>query len=394
MRNPLFFNQTSLDSHSFVMANSSFNSSSSSNQQVSRGATIFYCFVMALILTTAVFGNSLVLLAVKRTKSLRNSAAILVVNLACVDLAVTICIVPFVIVTASTQGWVLSEELCRATGFFNSFLTAAQIMALLHISVNRFAAVTYPHSYDTKLSKKLTLIMVIAGWIHSIFWCLMPFYGWGAIGFIEGTLFCNILWSQQISFAATVQVMCYFIPCFIAGVLYLGVYINIRKHSKRAKERTKSTMSLGETNIAAGVTQSGDTIRNSIGGSVDEVEEARSIREAARAAKLKRKRRNRIENRVTKTLLGVAIAFAVCWFPRGIANLWALSVKREDVPLALEYASTAFVFLNSSVNPAIYGALNRDFYRAFVSILSCDRIRRNRSDTEISAGSVSGANRV
>ncbi|XP_031570985.1 octopamine receptor beta-2R-like [Actinia tenebrosa] len=380
--------------HSFVMLNSSFNSSSSSGEQViSREATIFYCLIMGLILTTAVFGNCLVLLAVKRTKSLRNTAAILVVNLACVDLAVTICIVPFVITTASAQGWVLSDKLCRVTGFFNSFLTAAQIMALLHISVNRFVAVTYPHSYDTKLSKKITLMMVIAGWIHSMFWCLMPFYGWGAIGFINGTLFCNILWSQQISFAATVQVMCYFIPCIIAGVLYLGVYINIHKHIK--KERTRSTMSLGETNIAAAVTRSGDTIRNSIHGSLEDVEEARASREAARAAKLKRKRQRTMENRVTKTLLGVAVAFAVCWFPRGIANLWALSVDRQNVPLALEYASTAFVFLNSSVNPAIYGALNRDFYRAFVGILSCDRrIGRNRSDTEISAGSISLARKI
>jgi hypothetical protein len=235
--------------------------------------------------------------------------------------------------------------------------------------------------------------MVAVGWIHSIFWTHMPFYGWGAIGFIQGTLYCNILWSQQISFAATVQVICYFIPCIVAAVLYLGIYINIRKHSKRAKERTRSTISLGETNVAAAVTQYGDTLRSSIGGSLDDIDNIRVTQEAAKAAKLKRRRKRTMENRVTKTLLGVAVAFAVCWFPRGVANLWALFVGRDKVPLALEYASVAFVFLNSSVNPAIYGALHRDFYRAFVSILSCDKIRHRRSNTEFS-GSVSAAKRI
>ncbi|KXJ29872.1 5-hydroxytryptamine receptor 6 [Exaiptasia diaphana] len=294
------------------------------------------------------------------------------------------------------QQWVLSRELCLATGFMNSFLTAAQIMALLHISLNRFLAVAYPHSYDTKLSKRITLAMVVTGWVYSFFWTHLPFYGWGSLGFIKGTLFCNILWSQQLSFAVTAQALCYFIPCIIAGTLYLVTYINVRKHWKRAKERTQSTMSLGEINIAAAVTQSTEAVTASVTQSAVEVtinqedaESAKATREAARAARSRRKRRRAMENRVTKTLLGVAIAFAVCWFPRGVANLWALFMGRDKVPIGLEYASTAFVFMNSSVNPAIYGALNQDFYKAFISILSCQKMKRSRSDTEFGSGSIS-----
>ncbi|XP_020896788.1 alpha-1A adrenergic receptor-like [Exaiptasia diaphana] len=371
---------------------------STNAQRVSQGATVLYCVVLGAVLMTAVFGNCLVLLAVKRTRSLRNTAAILVVNLACVDLAVTVCSLPFVIVTASAQQWVLSREVCTATAFMNAFFGAAQIMALLHISLNRFLAVTYPHSYHTKLSIRITLAMVVTGWVYSFLWTHLPFYGWGSLGFIKGTLFCNILWSQQLSFAVTAQVLCYFIPCIIAGILYLVTYINVRKHWKRAKERTQSMMSLGETNIAAAVTQSMEIVTASVTQSAVEVtvnqkdlESGKSNREAARSAKSSRKRRRAMENRVTKTLLGVAFGFAVCWFPRGVANLWALFMGREMVPIGLEYASTAFVFMNSSVNPAIYGALNQDFYKAFISILSCQKIKRSRSDSEIPSGSMSQA---
>ncbi|EDO48641.1 predicted protein [Nematostella vectensis] len=306
---------------------------------------------MASITITAIFGNSLVIAAVRRTRSLRTSSAILVVNLACVDLAVTIIIVPFVILTAAnTSVWdeTLPQEICKATGFMNAFLTAAQIMALLHISVNRFIAVAFPHSYE-KLTKRFTMGTVFFGWLHSLFWTLMPFLGWGELGFVKGTLFCNILWSQELSFAVTVQVVCYFVPTAVAVVLYIGIYVNVRRQSKRAE----------------------------------------------RAEKMRNKRRKILENRVTRTLLGVALAFAVCWFPRGVANLWALFAGRESVPRGLEYASTAFVFMNSSVNPILYGALHQDFNRAFRDILYCrTRVRRARSKSEDFSASVSMRPRV
>ncbi|XP_032221670.2 tyramine receptor Ser-2 [Nematostella vectensis] len=633
--------------------------SSLHSEPLSTGIIVFYCIIMASITITAIFGNSLVIAAVRRTRSLRTSSAILVVNLACVDLAVTIIIVPFVILTAAnTSVWdeTLPQEICKATGFMNAFLTAAQIMALLHISVNRFIAVAFPHSYE-KLTKRFTMGTVFFGWLHSLFWTLMPFLGWGELGFVKGTLFCNILWSQELSFAVTVQVVCYFLPTAVAVILYIGIYVNVRRQSKRVKERSRSTLSMGDiscvtpsrplsgVSISSGeypsvtqpgvtesgvtplgesrqtgvevdeasccdgtkhentnvtqtkvklsgvthseivqsdvtqsevtqpnvtqsgvthskivhsdvaqsevtqpnVTQSGVTQSNvkqsevtqsdltqsnaaqsvvtqsditqsgltqsdvtqsgeaefgvthsegkdnagaslestenlshesvassSREGGIEEAVESESCKhngtastkrtkrrsvfidafeigrngingwyerarkaangdtgehaegrpqnginrlfkrqdtsdtlgksltsmkkemtEAERAEKMRNKRRKILENRVTRTLLGVALAFAVCWFPRGVANLWALFAGRESVPRGLEYASTAFVFMNSSVNPILYGALHQDFNRAFRDILYCrTRVRRARSKSEDFSASVSMRPRV
>ena len=342
------------------------------------GITVSYASIMGVILIGAILGNILVLIAVYSTLTLRTTAAILVVNLACVDFLIAVTIVPFVATTAIAQKWILTEDVCIVTGFINAFLTAAQIMALLHISVNRFMAVARPHSYKSSCNKKATIVMVFAGWVNSIVWTSLPFWGWGKLGFVEGTLFCNILWEkEQFAYALTVQVVCYLIPPSIAAVLYLLVYVKVRSQAKRTLMPRSSAMSNGFRMTGARTESREDMISSGATMNSTGMHDSKS-------SSRKSKRRTAMENRVTKTLLAVALAFVICWIPRGIANLWALFKNREAVPRALEYASTAFVFLNSAVNPLLYGAFHRDFGKAFKAILCCrgQGLSRNMTRTD------------
>lgn len=362
-------------------------------------ASLLSVVAMGCTMVFAIFGNVLVILAVHRTKSLRTTAAILVVNLALVDLSITVSIVPFVMTLAVTQEWVLPWEVCRLTGFINAFLTAGQILALFHISVNRYIAVAYPHSYETRCNKRGTICTVLLGWLFSLIWTTLPFYGWGKLGFIQGTLFCNILWSANMAYAITVHVVCYFIPSILSAVLYLGVYKHMRSQGKRIfqqtfsleltqnldKERSESTISrnIGEENVPRTISFdnlsiSTDNIINS--GFSDLSEQSSASTRAKRS-----RRRKLMEARVTKVLLAVVMAFVCCWIPRGIANLWAIFVSRKAVPRALEYSSTVLVFFNAAVNPVLYGALHQDFQRAFRRIICCEpNMNRGRAATNMS----------
>ena len=345
---------------------------------------------MGCVMAFAIFGNILVLLAVYRTKSLRTTAAILVVNLAFVDLSITLAVVPFVMTTAVTQEWGLSWRMCKLTGFINAFLTAGQIMALLHISINRYIAVVYPHSYETRCNKRGTISAVLLTWLYSLLWTSLPFFGWGKLGFIRGTLFCNILWSEEMAYAITVQVMCYFIPGILGAILYLNVYRRVRKQGKRVFERTFS-LELEERGSSSSKESNSSNMPASPGLSFDNLAVSRDdiselgftdLKNTMTSTAARRTRRRKaMEARVTKTLLAVIMAFVICWFPRGVANLWAIFATREDVPRALEYSSTVFAFSNAAVNPVLYGALHQDFKRAFKQIICCEpaKVKGNRS---------------
>lgn len=359
-------------------------------------ASLLSVVAMGCTMVFAIFGNVLVILAVQRTKNLRTTAAILVVNLALVDLSITVSIVPFVMTLAVTQEWVLPWVMCRLTGFINAFLTAGQMMALLHISVNRYIAVAYPHSYETRCNKRGTICTVVLGWLYSLVWTSLPFYGWGKLGFIQGTLFCNILWSANMAYAITVHVMCYFIPSILSAVLYLGVYKHVRSHGKRLfqktlsleltqysdKKRTESTISrsIGEDNAPR--TVSFDNLAVSTENIIDAGFTDLGEHSSASSRAKRSRRRKLMEARVTKVLLAVVMAFVCCWIPRGIANLWAIFESREAVPRALEYSSTVLVFFNAAVNPVLYGALHQDFQRAFRRIICCES-NMNRSRAAI-----------
>lgn len=370
-------------------------------------ASLVSVVAMGCTMVFAIFGNTLVMIAVRRTKSLRTTAAILVVNLALVDLSITITIVPFVMTLAVTQEWVLPLAICKLTGFVNAFLTAGQIMALLHISVNRYIAVAHPHSYESRCNKQGTVITVLLGWFYSLIWTLLPFFGWGKLGFIQGTLFCNIVWSEEMSYAITVQVMCYFIPSILAGFLYINVYKHVRLQSKRIFEKTmslelsqrevKDRTESSRSNSEAGTPRSVRSVTfdnlaastENITASTDIVMETgfSDLRNTSTLSRAKRSRRRKLmETRVTKMLLAVVMAFVFCWIPRGIANLWAIFEGREAVPRALEYSSTVFVFFNAAVNPVLYGALHQDFQRAFRRIICCEpSMNRSRGATNASA---------
>ena len=82
-------------------------------------------------------------------------------------------------------------------------------------------------------------------------------------------------------------------------------------------------------------------------------------------------RNNKQLSQVTKAFLVVVITFAICWIPRGIANIWATIKGRPNVPIQLEIISTILIFMISALNPIVYGACNRDFRRTIKKIIHC-----------------------
>lgn len=193
-----------------------------------------YVLVVVLVLTavSSVLGNLLVQVAFWRTKSLKASApATLVMVLAFVDFCMAILVMPFVVSTALHGEWYHSHGLCVASGFMNTFLTAIQFGVLFSISINRFAAISFPHRYQQfKNNSTYMMISLVVG--HSLLWSIMPFLGWGGYDYIQGTLFCNINWSEDKSHSTSLFVFCYIIPAVIAALLYITVYVKIRKMGK------------------------------------------------------------------------------------------------------------------------------------------------------------------
>ena len=85
----------------------------------------------------SVYGNVLVLLIVRTTKSLRNINNLLVANLAIADIILSTVCTPFKFHSALIQRWQLPEFMCKLCPFVENVCVNLQIMNLCLIAKDR-----------------------------------------------------------------------------------------------------------------------------------------------------------------------------------------------------------------------------------------------------------------
>ena len=148
---------------------------------VSSTPIVYYSVLTILLLIEVLilFGNSLVVLAVLTSKSLRTVTNYFIVSLAIADLLVAIFVLPLSIYLVATRHiWRFGVLICELWVSFDVMLCTASILNLCCISLDRYLAITRPLQYSHKRSPKLAFNMIAVVWIASILVCLPPLLGW------------------------------------------------------------------------------------------------------------------------------------------------------------------------------------------------------------------------
>ena len=97
------------------------------------------------------------------------------------------------------------------------------------------------------------------------------------------------------------------------------------------------------------------------------------------------KERNKIrrEHKAAKTLGIIMSGFLVCWLPFFLWYVITTLCGDERCPTPEIVISILFWvgYFNSALNPMIYAFYNKEFRKAFIILLKCQRIRRFCNDT-------------
>lgn len=85
---------------------------------------------------------------------------------------------------------------------------------------------------------------------------------------------------------------------------------------------------------------------------------------------LERTRRSRFsdELKVSLALLVVIVVFVVSWAPISLVNA-VETFHLAVIPRPVERAAVCMLFLQSAINPLIYGVMNRNFREVFRNLL-------------------------
>ena len=144
----------------------------------------FIAPAMALIAfnLVVVVGNSLVVLAVFTTRKLRTVTNMFIVSLACADLLLGVCVLPYSSANELLRRWPFGSFICNAWLAVDVWASTASIFNLCAISFDRYLAIGYPFRYPALMVPRRGRLIVAGVWIVSFLICFPPLIGWKESG--------------------------------------------------------------------------------------------------------------------------------------------------------------------------------------------------------------------
>ena len=316
---------------------------------------ILYTLISILI----IMGNTLVLLATWRDRSLHQPNKYLVACLAVADLLVGIFIGPAMVCGLSVDQKSLHDmsiHLCRFMVWIDSLAIAASVLTLTFISFERYFKISKPLQYRSRMttSKSFKIIFII--WLISAAlttYSATPDSGVNEI-LISASFHCrtdNNTPSKTAAWGISLSVIL-FLLVTVMLTMYVRIFVVAHKRQKMLRNGE-----LGETSTG---------------------QNQRSVL--------------RQDLKIVRMLLIVAGVFCFCWLPRTIWHLllqyYPNFVDSNSWSLGYLYRMTTFESLvrllalsNSLCNPIIYACLDQTYREAFKSLFKKMMCRR-RSITQ------------
>ncbi|XP_061535798.1 trace amine-associated receptor 3 [Phycodurus eques] len=315
---------TTLDSCSSILRNQAFR-------------FVLYGFFFAGIICTVV-GNFLVVLSISYFKQLQSPTNSFLMSLAVADCLVGLVVMPYSMIRTVEGCWYFGSLFCQLHSSLDVMLCTASILHLSCIAFDRYYAVCNPLVYSLKMSQGRVAFLIVICWAVPML-----------ISFVPITLDLHIagvhiLLPQDVCvflvnriYAVMASLIAFYLPMAIMLVAYWKIFKVARRQARQ--------ISAMESQMAAGV---------------------------GKDSSKKKKHRNNMkrERKAAKTLGIIMGVFLIFWMPFFTLNIvdpfidYSTEVIIWDIFLWLGY-------INSSLNPFLYGFFNRSFRKAFLMFIGC-----------------------
>ncbi len=316
--------------------------------------------IYPLIAILTVLGNTLVLVATWRERSLHQPNKYFIACLAVADLLVGMFLGPMVVYQYNLDDesqLSMSIHLCRFISWIDTFSLTASIYSLTFISFDRYMKISKPLQYKSRMTTSKTLKIIFTIWlISTAFATYAATPHSGSSGILYTNRVCPVEFNnnKDKEFYTIAAVSAFFLPTVVILVMYALIFVVVHKRQMMLRN--------GEL---------GQTINN-------------QNQQTAFRQDLK----------VVRMLLLVVGVFILCWGPYFIDTLlwfyhpnysdWTMSTSLSYQRRLLIYEFVIFTlpYINSLCNPIIYACLDKTYKEAFknlfLRILCRGRSRRGR----------------
>ena len=292
------------------------------------GLVVVESGLMIFINFLAFTGNLMVCWAVYRNQRLRTIPNIYVVTLAISDALMAVLCMPMTVVLLITGDWPFSEAVCHFHGFFCFFCALYSLLLMTATAVNRYFRVVKPSIYRRRFKVKSTFLSIFVITLLAAFGAgLSSMAQWASFIVHYGKVICFMDFKTpqiDMGYMAFLDVFYIGIPIGIISFAYYTIFKMIKVHN-REMDKTRQGASLAIN--------------------VEEV-------------------------KVTKALFAAVLGFSLCWGPIAIIDLVdSYTQHKLGIPRQVFMLYIYLGFGSCSINPVIYGVMNRAFRAEFLRVL-------------------------
>lgn len=202
------------------------------------------CFAAAcciLFMLVGIPGNLITVIALFRTKKLKNATAVFIMNLSMSDLMFCCFNLPLATSTFWHRSWLHGSLLCRLFPLLRYGLVAVSLFSVLAITINRYVMIGHPGLYPTLYKTKYLIPMVLAIWIIAFGLLIVTWFErFGRFGLDPVIGSCSIL--PDVNGRSPKEflfVLAFLIPCFAIIVCYARIFYIVRETASKSRGRNK-----------------------------------------------------------------------------------------------------------------------------------------------------------
>ncbi|XP_078369363.1 melatonin receptor type 1B-B-like [Oculina patagonica] len=288
----------------------------------------------------SIFGNTLIIAAFFRIKSLRTIPNLLVVNLSIADVLSAITAHPLLASVLIRGGWYLGHEACKFQAILNSFLCTTSHLSITFITLNRYLIVVRYRKYTNTFTKRSTRVFLLAIWVLSFFLALTHIMAQEEAEFHAKEAVCVI--SKRNS-ASSVLIVVFGNIVFLATIYFnYAIFRLVRLHRKQVSASLPAKSGVSPAGRRANWRSTAVGTRGILANRNEEFYIARKV-------------------------LIVTTLYTLCWLPQGI--LKNASLANKDFSREMWMTSTFSMQLSSVLNPVLYGLLNRKLRKTVLWML-------------------------
>ncbi|KAM4808788.1 pyroglutamylated RF-amide peptide receptor [Rhinophrynus dorsalis] len=302
---------------------------------------ITFVAICVLIFVLALFGNSMVLYVVTRSKAMRTVTNIFICSLALSDLLIAFFCIPFTMFQNISSNWLGGAFACKMVPFVQSTAIVTEILTMTCIAVERHQGIVHPLKMKWQYTNRraftmLGIVWLIAALVGIPMWHVQHLEVKYDFLFEKQYVCCLEEWSSQVHqkiYTTFILVILFLLPLTLMLLLYskIGYELWIKKR-------------VGDASVL-------QTIHGN------------------EMSKISRKKKRAIIMMVT-----VVVLFAVCWAPFHVVHMMIeysnFENEYDDVTIKIIFAVVQVIgFFNSICNPIVYAFMNENFKKNFLSAL-------------------------